>query len=74
MIALFMIVSFIIECVDRMGQSFFSECVSLFFLNHSFWPCRYGFLTFPCLLEISFSGQMISGTVSRLLGLDRTFK
>ena len=36
--------------------------------------CRYGFLTFPCLWEISFSSQMISGTVSWLLGLDTTYK
>ena len=44
------------------------------FFNHSFWPCRYGFLTFPCLREISFSSQMINGTVSWLLGLDMIFK
>ena len=35
-----------------------------FFLDHRFWPCRYGFFTFLCLWEISFSGQMISGAVS----------
>ena len=46
----------------------------LFFLHHSFWPCHYGFLTFPCLWQVSFSGQVISGTVSWLLGLDRIFK
>ena len=45
-----------------------------FFFNHSFWPYRYGFLTFPYLWEISFSCQMKSGTVSWLLGLDRIFK
>ena len=45
-----------------------------FFVHQSFWLCRYGFLTFPCLWEISPSGQMISGTVSWLLGLDRIFK
>ena len=39
-----------------------------FFSNHSFWPCCYGFLTFLCLWEICFSGQMISGSVSWLLG------
>ena len=45
-----------------------------FFSNHSFWSCCCGFLTFACLWEIRFSGQMISGTVSWLLGLDRIFK
>ena len=44
------------------------------FFNYSFWPCDDGLLTFPCLWEISFSGQMISGTVIWLLGLDRIFK
>ena len=44
------------------------------FLSHSSWPCHCGFLTFPHLWEISFSSQMISGTVSWLLGLDRIFK
>ena len=73
MIALFMIVSFIIGCVDRMCQSFLSECLSLFFsiivLALSFW-------IFDLSLPVgeSFSGQMINGTVSRLLGLDRIFK
>ena len=33
------------------------------FYHHSFWPCSNGFLTFPCLWEISFSSQMISGAV-----------
>ena len=47
---------------------------NLSFFHHSFWPCCYEFLTFPCLWEISFSGQMISGTVSWLLSLDRIFK
>ena len=70
MIVLFMVVSFVIGCVDRICQSLLSECV-FFFYNHRFWPCRYGFLTFPCLWEISFSSQMISGTVSWLLGLYR---
>ena len=51
MIVLFMVVSFVIGCVSH----FFSEYVCLF--CHSFF-------TFLCLWEISFSGQMISGTVS----------
>ena len=71
MIVLFMVVSFVIRCVDRMCQSFFSECL---FFHHNFRPCRNEFLAFPCLWEISFSSQMISGTVSWLLGLDRIFK
>ena len=45
-----------------------------FFPSHSFWPCYYGFLTFPCLWKIRFLGQMISGTISWLLFLDRIFK
>ena len=72
MIVLFMVVSFIIGCVDRMCQLFLSECV--FFLNRSFWPCCYGILTFPCLWEIKFSSQMINGTVIYLLGFDKIFK
>ena len=63
---------FIHGCVDRMCLSFVSERV--LFFNHSFWPCRNGILTFPCLWEIISSGQMISGTVDWLLGLDRIFK
>ena len=43
------------------------------FFNHTFLPCRYRFLTFPCLWKISFSSKMISGTVIWLLGLDRIF-
>ena len=66
MIVFFMIVSFVIGCFDRMCRSDVS-------FYHSFWPCHYGFLTFPCLWEISFSGQMISGTLSWLLGLDTIF-
>ena len=31
MIVLFMVVSFVIGCVDRMCQSFLAECVFLFF-------------------------------------------
>ena len=65
--------SFVIACVDLMCQLFLSECVFLIF-NHSFWPCHYGFLTFPWLWGISFSSQMISGTISWSLGLDRIFK
>ena len=70
MIVLFMVVSFVIGDADWMCQSFLSECL---LFHHSFWPCRYGFFTFPCLWEVSFSGQMISGTVSWLLGLDGIF-
>ena len=44
MIVLFMVVSFVIGCVDQMCQLFLSECV--FFFNYSFWPCHYRFLTF----------------------------
>ena len=71
MIVLVMAVSFVIGCVGQMCQSFLSECV---FFHHSFWPCCHDFFTFPCLCEISFSNQMIGGTVSWLLGLDRIFK
>ena len=60
MIVLFMAVSFVIGCVDRMCQLFLSGCL---FFNYSFWPSHYGFLIFPCLCEISFSSQTISGTV-----------
>ena len=67
MIVLFMVVSFVIGFVSHSFQN-----VSFFY--HSFRPCRYGFLTFPCLWEISFSSQMISGTISWLLGLDRILK
>ena len=42
----------------------------LFSSNHSFCPYCHRFFTFPCLCEISFSGQMISITVSSLLGLE----
>ena len=55
-----------------MCQLFLSECV--LFLSHSVWHCHYGFLTFPFLVGDKFSSQMISGTVSWLLGLDRIFK
>ena len=72
MIVIFMVVFFVIGCVDRMCQLFLSEFV--FFLNYSFWPCHCGFLIFPYLWKIRFSSQMISGTVSWLLGLDRIFK
>ena len=44
------------------------------FFNRSFRPCRFGFLTFLCLWEITFSSQMISVIVSWLLGLNRIFK
>ena len=64
MIVLLMVMAFIIGCVD-------CPC---FFSNHSFWPCCYEFFTFRCMWEISFFSQMISVTVSWLLGLDRIFK
>ena len=74
MIVLLVVVSFIIGCFDRMCQPFLSGFV-IFFFNHSFWPCcSCGFLTFPCLWEISCSSQMINGTVSWLLDSDRIFK
>ena len=47
MIVLFMVVSFVIGCVSYSFQN-------VFFFNYSFWPCHYGFLTFPCLWEIRF--------------------
>ena len=71
MIVLFMVVSFVVGCVDRMCQLFLSECVffQLSFLALSLW------IFDPSLLVgDKFSSQMISGTVSWLLGLDRTFK
>ena len=52
----------------------FRRCLFFSFFNHSIWPCRYGFLTFLCQWKISFSSQMIRGTVSWLLGLDRICK
>ena len=70
MIVLFNVVSFVIGCVSYSFQNVFFS----FFFNYSFWPCHYGFLTLPCLWEISFSSQMINGTVIWLLGLDRIFK
>ena len=73
MIVLFVAVSFVIECVDLMYQSFLSECV-FFLKKNSFWPCCCGFFTFPWLWEIRFCSQMISGTASWLLGLDMVFK
>ena len=66
MIVLFIVMSFIIECVDQMCRSFFQDVslffwlfVCLFFSNHCFWPCCYGFLTFTCLWEICFFSQKI---------------
>ena len=67
-----LVVSFVIGCVNQICQLFLSEC--LFIFNYSFWSCHYGFLIFPCLWEISFSSQMISGTVIWLFGLDRIFR
>ena len=64
---------FIHGCVDRMCQSILSECVFLFFIM-VFGLVVMDFFIFPCLWEISFSSQMISGTVSWLLGSDRIFK
>ena len=71
MIVLFTVVSFVVGCVDQICQLFLSECN---FFSYRFWPCHCGFLTIPCLWEIRFSSQMISGTVIWLLGLDRIFK
>ena len=68
MIVSFMVVPFVIGCVSHSFQNV-SFCIFFSFFHHSFWPCRYGFSTFPCLWEIRFSGQMISGTVSWSLGL-----
>ena len=64
MIVLFKVMSLVIECVDRMCQSFLSGCVfiSFFFLCfiHSVWPCCCGFLTFVCLhVGIGFPSQMV---------------
>ena len=50
---------FIHGCVFYCWMWFF-----LPFFSHCFWPCHYGFSAFPCLWEISFCNQMISGTVS----------
>ena len=63
-----------IGCVSHFFQNVPFPPFLRFFFNHSFWPCRFGFLTFPCLWEIGISGQMISGIVSWLSGLDRIFK
>ena len=58
-IVLFMVMSFVIGCVNRMCQSFHSGCVCVFF-NHSFWPCCCNrHLTFLSLWEITFSGLMV---------------
>ena len=63
MIILFMVVSFVIGC------GCLSECVFIFFI------IAFGLVVMDfCLWEIRFSGQMINGTVSWLLGLDRIFK
>ena len=71
MIILFMVVSLLLDVSIRCVSHSFQN---VSFFHDSFWPSHYGFLTFPCLWEISFSSQMISGTVSWLLGLDRIFK
>ena len=73
MIVLFMVGSFVIGCVGRMCQLFLSECV-FFYSIIVFGLVTMDFFTFPCLWEISFSSQMISGTVDWLMGLDRIFK
>ena len=74
MIILLMVVSFVIGCVNRMCQSFLPECVFFFIFIVVFGLVVMNFFTFPCLWDISFSSQMISGTVSWLLGLNRIFK
>ena len=58
-------------CQSDVSVISFRMCL---FANYILWPCHHGFLTFPCLWVISFSSQMISGTVSWLLDLDRIFK
>ena len=69
--------SFIHGCVFyhwicRLDVSVIPFIVCLFsFFHHRFWPCRCRFLSFPCLWEIHFSSQMIIGTVSWLLDLDK---
>ena len=75
MIVLFVVVSFVLDVsIGCVSHSFQNVSFFLSFINHSFWPCRCGFFTFPYLWEISFSSQMIRGTVSWLLSLDGTFK
>ena len=76
MIFLFIVVSFVIGCVDwmcRLDVPVIPFRMCLFF-HHGFWPCRYELLTFPCLGEICFPSQIISGTVIWSLGLDRIIK
>ena len=63
MIVLFIVIYFLAGCIDRMCQPFFQD-VSIFFVWFVFSTivspfCCCGFLTFPSLWEISFSGQMI---------------
>ena len=67
MIVLFMAVSFVTGCVDRMCQLFLSECVYFSIIVFSF--VIMDFFAFPCLWEIRFSSHMINGTVIWLLGL-----
>ena len=62
MIVLFMVVSFVVGCVDQICQSFFPECV---FLARSF-----GIFYLSLPVGDKFSSQMIRGTVSWSLGLD----
>ena len=72
----FMVVSFVIGCVDRTCQSFLSECACFpFFSFQSYFltrSLRIFDLSFP--VGHKFFSQMISGTVSWLLGLDVIFK
>ena len=53
----------------------FRMCLfSFFFLNHSFWPCRYGIFDLFLTVGDKFFWSDNSGAVSWLLGLDRIFK
>ena len=59
-IVLFMVVSFIRGCVDRMCQSFLSRCVFFSFApTIAFGFVVVDFFTFSCLWEISFSSQIV---------------
>ena len=46
---LFLVVSFVMGCVNQICQSFLSKYV---FFHHSFWSCRYGFLIFDLSLPV----------------------
>ena len=71
MVVLFMVVSFLIGCVDWMSQSFLSECVFFSIIVLGLVVMDF-YLSLP--VGDKFSGQMINETISWLLGLDRIFK